>query len=140
MTSSLEPLPHAWPFRFADRTIARTGPGSGTVRALVSANARGVEAASRLPTHVLGELIAQAALLLARGDPGIGRSGFLAGLSDLETRRVPEPGDALLVEVRIAGVMGPIVKFDGVVREESGEVLATGSVTVRKGTPPGTAA
>lgn len=140
MTRSLEPLPHLYPFRFADRSVERTGPGSGTVRALVTSNARAVEGGAKLPVHVLGELIAQAALLLEGGDPEIGRTGFLAGLSDLSARRLPEPGDALLVDVRIAGVMGPVVKFDGVIRAEAGDVVATGSVTVRKGTPAGAGA
>lgn len=39
MSAAFEPLPHVYPFRFADRTLERTGPATGRVRAAVTANA-----------------------------------------------------------------------------------------------------
>ncbi len=129
----MEPLPHVFPFRFVDRSLVRTGPGSGRVRAALTANARGLSA-GRLPLTTLGELIAQSALLLEGGDPEIGKSGFLAGLSDLSMERAPEAGDLLDVEVTLAGILGPVVKFQAVVTDASGERIASGAVTVKKGT------
>jgi acyl dehydratase len=128
----VEPLPHVYPFRFVDKTIVRTGPGSGRVRAAFTANGRGMMAGS-LSAAVVGELIAQSALLLEGGDPGIGRSGFLAGLSELSVVRPPEPGDLVDVEVSLAGILGPVVKFQATVTDASGERLASGAVTVKKG-------
>ena len=132
MSPSFEPLPHAYPFRFADRTLERTGPGAGFVRAVVSANARGAEGGA-LGTNLLGELMAQAALLLEGGDPGMGRSGFLAGFPELSIQRPPAVGDVLTVEVRIAGRLGNVVKFDGAVRDGAGIEIARGSFQVKKG-------
>lgn len=131
--SLFEPLPHLYPFRFADRTVERTGEGSGRVRAAVTAGGRllGRPGAS---AAILGELIAQAALLLQGGDPELGRSGFLAGLSGIEVSRLPEPGDLLTVEVVLAGKLGPVVKFDGRILDGAGAEVAHGSVTVRQGT------
>lgn len=134
------PLPHVYPFRFADRVEEKTGPGSGRVRALISVNGRRAEGGI-VPPLTLVELLAQAALLLEGGDAEIGRSGFLAGLSDFRVEKVPAAGDRVTVEVRIAGRLGPVVKFEGEVYDETGRRLARGSFTVRKGTapPPGAA-
>ena len=135
MTATFQPLPHAIPFRFADRTIERTGPASGRVAAVVSANAHSVRAGA-LPPFLVGELIAQAALLLQGGDPEIGRSGFLASVSGVAVERLAWPGDVLAVEVRLAGRLGPAVRFDGTIRDGGGHTVATGSVTVRQGETP----
>lgn len=133
--TAFEPLPHLYPFRFVDRTVEKSGPASGRVRAAATANARllGSGAAS---AALLAELIAQSALLLEGSDPEIGRSGFLAGISDFEVARAPEPGDLLTVSISIAGALGPAVKFLGVVTDDAGREVARGGVTVRKGTPP----
>jgi 3-hydroxymyristoyl/3-hydroxydecanoyl-(acyl carrier protein) dehydratase len=131
----LQPLPHAYPFRFVDRELRKTGPASGSVRAAITANARRVEAGVALAPLTLAELIAQAALLLQGGDPELGRSGFLAGFSDLQVHRLPEPGDVLTVEVTMAGRLGPVVKFDGSITDDSGRAVASGGITVRQGTP-----
>jgi 3-hydroxymyristoyl/3-hydroxydecanoyl-(acyl carrier protein) dehydratase len=130
----LEALPHAYPFRFADRTLERTGPAAGRVRALVSAGGRGTSG-GMLERALVGELMAQAALLLEGGDPQIGRSGFLAGFSDLIVEREARAGDALTVDVAMSGRMGPVARFDATVRDDTGSLVARGSFTVRKGTP-----
>ncbi len=131
-----EPLPHGYPFRFVDRTLVRTGPASGRVRALVTAGGRAVDGGRGSAPFSLVEMVAQAALLLEGGDPEIGRSGFLAGLSDFVVQRLPLPGDSLEVDVTLAARLGPVVRFDGVIRDDSGAPVATGSVTVRKGEAP----
>ncbi|KAA0255681.1 hypothetical protein FBQ97_13715 [Acidobacteria bacterium ACD] len=133
MTHPFEPLPHLYPFRFVDRTAERTGEGSGRVLAAVTAGGRLLGPPAASPA-VLGELIAQAALLLQGGDPELGRSGFLAGLSGIEVSRLPEAGDLLTVEVVLAGRLGPVVRFDGRVLDQGGGEVARGSVTVRQGT------
>lgn len=130
--SSFEPLPHGYPFRFADRTVERTGPGSGSVRAVLSAGGR-VASAGPLSAAYAGELMAQAALLLSETDADLGRSGFLAGLADVVVVRPPESGDALTVRVSVAGRMGAVVKFDASVHDGEGAVVARGAVTVREG-------
>lgn len=130
--TSFEPLPHGYPFRFVDRTVERTGEGSGRVTAVLSAGGRGASGGA-LPAGLVAELMAQAALLLSGTDPELGRSGFLAGLSEVTVARAPGPGDALTVEVLVGGRMGPVVKFDASVFSADGVRIAGGSVTVRQG-------
>jgi hypothetical protein len=127
-----QPLPHAFPFRFADGVVERTGPAQGRVRASVTANAAAVRATG-FPSAALAELVAQSALLLEGGDPALGRKGFLAGISDFVVERLPEPGDVLTVDVAIAGRLGDTVKFEGVVRDAEGGAIARGAVTVKQG-------
>ncbi len=128
-----EDLPHVYPFRFVERTVEKRGPAEGCVRALVTGNGRRTDADGFLPPLTLVEVIAQSALLLEGGDPGIGRSGFLAGVSDFVFDRAPETGDLLSVDVRIVAVLGPIVRFEGTVTDADGRRVCTGAVTVRKG-------
>jgi hypothetical protein len=134
----VEPLPHGFPFRFVDRTLEKTGPASGRVRAVVSAGGRGLSPRG-LPAPFVGELMAQAALLLEGGDPEIGRSGFLAGFSGVSVARVPQAGDSLEVNVKLAGRLGAVVRFDATVTDDAGRLVAGGSFSVRKGTAPGAA-
>jgi len=126
------PLPHAFPFRFADGVAERTGPAEGRVRASVTADAAAVRAAGH-PTAVLAELVAQSALLLQGGDAGLGRKGFLAGISDFSVQRLPVAGDVLTIDVAIAGRLGDTVKFDGVILDAHGGAIARGSITVKQG-------
>jgi hypothetical protein len=126
-------LPHVYPFRFVERTLEKRGPAEGRVRALVTVNGRRTEAGEALPPLTLVEVVAQAALLLEGGDPGIGRSGFLAGVSDFTFETAPRSGDLLEVDVRIAGVLGPIVRFEGTVTDGDGRRVCSGAVTVKKG-------
>ena len=128
-----EALPHAWPFRFVEGTVEKRGPAEGRVRALVTVNGRRTERGEALPPLTLVEVVAQAALLLEGGDPGIGRSGFLAGVSGFEFEREASSGDLLDVDVRIAGVLGPIVRFEGTVTDGEGRRVCSGAVTVKKG-------
>ena len=127
-----QPLPHAFPFRFADGVVRRTGPAEGRVRACVTANASAVRATG-FPTAVLAELVAQSALLLQGGDAALGRKGFLAGLSDFSIERLPAAGDVLTIDVAIAGRLGDTVKFEGVIRDAGGCAVARGCVTVKQG-------
>ena len=133
MNPLTEVLPHAWPFRFVERTVEKRGPAEGRVRALVTVNGRRTERGEVLPPLTLVEVVAQAALLLEGGDPGIGRSGFLAGVSDFTFEREPESGDLVDVDVKVAGVLGPIVRFEGTVTDGEGRRVCSGAVTVKKG-------
>jgi len=128
-----EPLPHAFPFRFADGVVERTGPAEGRVHAAVTADAAAVRATG-FPAAALAELVAQSALLLSGRDPALSRNGFLAGLSDFSVERLPEPGDVLRIDVVLAGRLGDAVKFEGVVTDGGGGAVARGAVTVRQGT------
>lgn len=127
-----EPLPHAFPFRFVDRVVERTGAESGRVRAVVSAGGRGASG-GHLAGPLVGELMAQSALLLSGTDPELGRTGFLAGLSDVSVERAPVPGDALTVDVAITGRLGAVVKFEASVHDAGGARIAGGTFTVRRG-------
>jgi hypothetical protein len=128
----VQPLPHAFPFRFADGVVERTGPAEGRVRATVTANAATVRATG-FPAAALAELVAQSALLLQGGDAALGRKGFLAGISDFSVERLPVPGDVLTVDVAIAGRLGDTVKLEGVVTDGEGRAVARGAVTVKQG-------
>jgi hypothetical protein len=131
---TFQPLPHVFPFRFADAVIAVGGRAEGRVRAAVTAGAD----ASRggpLAATLFGELIAQAALLLEGKDADLGRRGFLAGISDLVVTRAAIPGDVLDVDVSIAGRFGDAVKIDGRVSDAEGAEVARGSVVVKHGGP-----
>jgi hypothetical protein len=127
-----QPLPHGFPFRFADGVVSRTGPAAGRVRACVTADAEFVRATG-FPAAVLAELVAQSALLLQGGDADLGRKGFLAGLSDFSVQRLPVAGDFLTIDVAIAGRLGGTVKFDGVILDADGGAVARGAVTVKQG-------
>lgn len=127
-----QPLPHAFPFRFADAVLEKTGPAEGRVRATVTAGAAAVRATG-FPGAALAELVAQSALLLEGGDPALSRKGFLAGISGFSVERLPEPGDVLTVDVAIAGRLGDTVKFEGVVRDAEGGAVARCAVTVKQG-------
>ena len=127
-----QPLPHAFPFRFADGVIERTGPAEGRVRATVTADAAAVRE-NGFPAAALAELVAQSALLLQGGDAALGRKGFLAGVSDFSVQRLPVAGDVLTIDVAIAGRLGDTVKFEGIVRDAEGGAVARGSVTVKQG-------
>jgi 3-hydroxymyristoyl/3-hydroxydecanoyl-(acyl carrier protein) dehydratase len=129
---NFQPLPHTFPFRFADRVIERTGPAQGRVRASVTADGAAVRATG-FPGAALAELVAQSALLLEGGDPALSRKGFLAGISGFSVERLPEPGDVLTVDVAIAGRLGDTVKFEGVVRDAEGGAVARCAVTVKQG-------
>ena len=127
-------LPHAYPFRFAD-TIAAPADAAfagGRVRIRVSANGRAAMGETWQSPLLCAEAIAQAALLLEGGTAADGRRGFLAGIQDFRVERLPEAGETLEVEVRLAGRFGPLVRFDGRVSSEGREVAA-GSVLVRQG-------
>lgn len=132
--TSFEPLPHSYPFRLADRSLERAGMERGSVRTVLSANGR-IPRDGPLSAAYLGEMMAQAALLLAGTDEDLGRTGFLAGLSGVDVTRPPGAGEALTVEVRVAGRMGAVVKFEASVVDAEGLVVARGGVTVREGRP-----
>ena len=129
---TFQPLPHEFPFRFADALTAPAGRAQGRVRATVSAGAQ-LSRGGALPPMLFGELIAQAALLLEGGDADLGRRGFLAGVSDLVVVRPAMPGDVLDVDVVIAGRFGDTIKFDGRISDGSGAEVARGSIVVRNG-------
>jgi 3-hydroxymyristoyl/3-hydroxydecanoyl-(acyl carrier protein) dehydratase len=129
-------LPHAYPFRFVDAVSRAAGPdfSGGHVVARVSANGRGTMGEAWQSPLLLAEAIAQAALLLEGGDPEAGRHGFLAGIQDFEVSRPPRAGETLDIEVGLAGRFGVVLRFDGRVSTD-GELLARGSVLVRKALP-----
>ena len=138
MTSAA--FPHAYPFRFVDRVSLQPGEVAaegelGRVRVRVTGNARAAMGAGWQSPLLYPEAIAQAALLLEGGDPDVGRRGYLAGISELSMERAPQAGETLEIAVRLHGRFGAIFRFEGEVRggDNGDEILARGSVLVRKG-------
>jgi 3-hydroxymyristoyl/3-hydroxydecanoyl-(acyl carrier protein) dehydratase len=129
-------LPHRYPFRFVDTVIQARDPefSRGTVATRVSADGRALADSAWGSPMLLAEAIAQAALALENADPEVQRRGFLAGIDDFEVLRVPEAGESLEIDVKLAARFGAIVRFEGVVRS-AGERIAAGSVIVRQGEP-----
>ena len=130
-------LPHAYPFRFVD-VVTEPPDGAfrrGRVRARVSANGRAAAGETWGSPILFAEAIAQAALLLRRGDPERDREGFLAGIEAFTAERPPRAGETLDVDVRLAARFGAVLRFDGEVRSAD-EVLARGSVLVREAQAP----
>jgi 3-hydroxymyristoyl/3-hydroxydecanoyl-(acyl carrier protein) dehydratase len=128
-------LPHAYPFRFVDAVLRAPGPefNEGRVSVRITGGARGVLDGTWASPALLVEAIAQAALLLEGGDPSAARQGFLAGIDGFEINRVPEAGESLTIDVRLAARFGAVVKFEGEVLSGS-ETVARGAVLVRKAT------
>lgn len=116
-------LPHAFPFRLAERV------DGGAVEVCLTANAvwsRGAEFAGPL----LVEAMAQAAMLILRsGDEP--RRGLLAGIDAAEFPTPVGPGDRLRATARLVGMLGGLVKLeaelerDGAVVARAGLLLAT---------------
>lgn len=127
-------LPHEYPFRFVDAVVEERDAAfnRGSVRARITANARGAMGAAWQTPLLYAEAIAQAALLLEGGDADLARAGFLAGLENFVAERLPLAGETLDISVRLAAHFGAIFRFDGEVRSGE-ELVARGSVLVRKG-------
>jgi len=132
-TGALEPLPHVFPFRFVETTLEPlSADGAGSVRVVVSTDARALRGLEALPLPVAVEMMAQAALLLQGGDPEVGRSGFLAALGRVRLRGVVRPGDELVARVRITARLGPLVRFSA--RLERGRrLVASAEISVKTG-------
>lgn len=129
-------LPHRYPFRFVDTVVSERDEGftRGTVATRVAADGRAAAERGWGSPMLLAEAIAQAALALERSDPESQSRGFLAGIDAFEVSRVPEPGESLEIDVRLAARFGAIVRFEGVVRSGE-ERIAAGTVIVRQGLP-----
>jgi len=129
-------LPHAYPFRFVDTVLEPAGADfrQGSVSARLTANGRAAMGAGGRSAALLAEMLAQAALLLQGGDAEVGRRGFLAGIDAFEVSRLPQAGETLQVDVRLAAQFGSVIRFEGEVHSGS-ETLARGAILVRQGGP-----
>ena len=128
-------LPHTYPFRFVETVLleANADFSQGRVRVRVSANGRAASGPQWHSPLLYVEAIAQSALLLSGGDAEKGRLGYLAGVDGFTFTRVPEAGESLDVDVRLAGRFGPAAKFQGEVRS-GGESVARAGIVVREAT------
>lgn len=109
---SLAPLPHVFPFRFVETVRSPfTNDGAGSVRAVVSSDARAIRHLTFVPLPLAIEMMAQAALLLQGGDPATGRKGFLAGIGGARLLAAIRPGDELDIRVRMTARLGPVARF-----------------------------
>ena len=131
-------LPHQYPFRFVDLIQEERDPefSRGRTRVAISVNGRAAMGEAWQSPLLLAEAIAQSALLLERGDPEVGKRGFLAGIESFRALRPPRAGEVLEVRVRLTARFGAIVRFEGQV-VAGDETIAEGGILVRKGdTPP----
>ena len=117
MRVDFQPLPHAFPFRFADGVVERTGPAEGRVRAAVTAAAAAVWRDFPPPRWRADRAVGPAPSGRRRAEWA--GSGFLAGISDFTVQRRP-CGDRLEVDVGLAGHLGATVKFEGIVLDGGG--------------------
>jgi hypothetical protein len=137
VSPSIAPLPHGYPFRFVECVVAAKDPNfsAGRVRLGITAGGRATAGEAWGSPFLLAEAIAQSALLLQGGDPEIGKRGFLAAIDGFTAVRSPRVGEILSVEVRLTGRFGAMVKFEGIVRDDS-DVIARGQILVRHGAIP----
>ena len=118
-------LPHAYPFRLADRVDGDAVEVCLTADSIWS---RGEAIAGPL----LVEAMAQAAMLLV-ADPDERSRGVLAGIDEAQFLSPVGPGDRLLARARLVGRLGGLVKLEatlergGAVVARSGLLLATTS-------------
>jgi acyl dehydratase len=121
-------LPHAFPFRLAERA---DGDGVEVCLTAGAVWSRGAEATAPL----LVEAMAQAAMVLL-ASPGERQNGLLAGIDHAEFLQPVGPGDRLRATARLIGKLGGMVKLeaalerDGVVVARSGLLLATAAPPV----------
>lgn len=108
-------LPHAYPFRLAERV------GEGTVEVCLTADScwsRG----SAIAEPLLVEAMAQAAMLLV-ASPEERSQGLLAGIDEAEFLLAVGPGDRLQARARLVGRLGGLVKLETTL-ERDGELVA----------------
>jgi 3-hydroxymyristoyl/3-hydroxydecanoyl-(acyl carrier protein) dehydratase len=114
------PLPHRFPFRLVDRRVGESAVVAWTAGAYWWTDAGP-------PVGWLAEAMAQAAALLL-AEPSVQETRLaLAGLDGVECNRLPVAGEILLIEVKLAARLGPVIKVSAVVRAD-GEPIATGAL------------
>jgi 3-hydroxymyristoyl/3-hydroxydecanoyl-(acyl carrier protein) dehydratase len=118
-------LPHAFPFRLAERVEGEA------VEVCLTANAvwsRG----EAIVGPLLVEAMAQAAMVLL-ADPEQRQNGLLAGIDGAEFLSAVAAGDRLRATAKLVGKLGALVKLeaalerDGIVVARAGLLLATRS-------------
>jgi len=111
-------LPHAYPFRLADRVDGDEVDVCLTADATWS---RGSELAAPL----LVEAMAQAAMLLA-ARPEERAGAMLAGIDDAQFLEPVRPGDHLRASARLIGKLGGLVKLEVTLKRNGGVVARSG--------------
>jgi 3-hydroxyacyl-[acyl-carrier-protein] dehydratase len=128
-------LPHRYPFLLIDRVLEST-PGESLV-ALKNVTINEPFFQGHFPIRpimpgvLIMESLAQAAGLLAyRSDPSLEKPNCLyifAGMDSVRFRRQVEPGDQLMLHVRVERVRRELWKFSGEAKVE-GRVAASGGL------------
>lgn len=119
-----EMLPHAYPFRLVERTEAGEGGRAAIVLGTVNGTMTG---AAPWPVGLVAEALAQAILLLAR--PGRDSELRLVGLDRVAVLQPVAAGDRLEVEVREAGALGRLRRYE-CRATRAGGLAAVAEVTV----------
>lgn len=100
-------LPHRFPFRLVDR---REGERARVALSGGAFWSRGGERA--LPESLLVEVFAQAAAAVLAGRGAPSGQGYLAGVEGMQIARLPEPGERVLVDVRLVAGFGRLAKVE----------------------------
>ncbi len=120
-------LPHAFPFRLAERA---DGDGVEVCLTAGAVWSRGAEVTAPL----LVEAMAQAAMVLL-ASPEERQNGMLAGIDGAEFLHPVGPGDRLRATARLIGKLGGMVKLEAAL-ERDGVVVARSGLLLTTAVPP----
>lgn len=119
-------LPHEFPFRLVDLQRGEAASAS------LTANANWLRGGEGLPSALLIEILAQAAILLLP-ETGEGGRGLLAGIDQAQFGETPlRPGERLEVRVERAGHFGRLAKVSGSIRSSAGELVCQASLLLAR--------
>ncbi len=110
-------LPHQFPFRLIDRVEGDSAVLAATV------SAQWLRDSGAVPAVLSIEILAQAAIVLFPDD-GKGGRALLAGVDAAQLVRPLAAGERLQARVRLVGHFGRMMKIEGELTTDGGELLA----------------
>ena len=136
LVQALSSLPHGPEFRFIDELTALTPGESATARWQLKGTEeflRGhVPGQPLLPGVIMVEALAQLGGIIAQTRPGIEplKNLRLTAVRQFKILGSILPGQSLLIEAKLEGVLGGVLQVSGSLADESGQRLATGAVVL----------
>jgi 3-hydroxymyristoyl/3-hydroxydecanoyl-(acyl carrier protein) dehydratase len=136
LVQALSSLPHGPEFRFIDELTALTPGESATARWQL----KGTEEFLRghfpgqplLPGVIMVEALAQLGGIIAQTRPGIEplKNLRLTAVRQFKILGSILPGQSLVIDAKLEGVLGGVLQVSGSLADESGQRLATGAVVL----------